>query len=500
MKTFFIIFVADSLRYIADARSACDRMQQLIEKKSILTHQADSQLKPSSLEVYLKGRRYKPQFVRVESFRSGKPALISARKTQETSQNVQPQVIVANVTCFWDKTSEHAVLQNVSMSATSGQLVGITGSVGCGKTSLLMSILGELPVSSGQVSCIGKTAYFSQTPWVFSGTMQENIVSGMQFVEEKYKKVVEVCDLVKDIESFPKRDLTEIGQRGVILSGGQRARVSLARAIYSDADIYLLDDPLSAVDAKVGKHLFDRCIKEYLAGRVRILVTHQVQFLKQTDNVVLLQNGSVYFQGTYNQMERDSRRRHFSILSQGKEDPVDKTTADVTNDDDVVTYLSKASFKSVTVEQRRRSSILSQGKQDQVDIKDNRRESVTSVTVQRRRRFSIVPMQEKENRPMDENHHIGSDSDVITDLHREYFKSVSVEGDHERVDLEDEKEDRRSGSVKWWLYWKYLRAALPIFLIIILAIFFMVVQGKFIFIESDYSRTPLDGHPVITDS
>ena len=156
-----------------------------------------------------------------------------------------------------------------------------------------MSILGELPISSGHVCCIGKMSYISQMPWVYSGTVRENIVFGMPFVEEKYKKILEVCDLEKDLSGFPKRDLTEIGQRGVILSGGQRARVSLARAIYSDSDIYLLDDPLSAVDAKVGKHLFDRCIKGFLDGRIRILVTHQLQFLHHADNILMLENGSV---------------------------------------------------------------------------------------------------------------------------------------------------------------------------------------------------------------
>ena len=149
------------------------------------------------------------------------------------------------------------------MQARSGQLVGITGSVGSGKTSLLMAILGELPISSGHSSCNGKIAYLSQVPWVFSGTFRDNILFGRDFDEQKYNTIIRVCDLIADLECFPKGDLTEIGQRGVILSGGQRARVSLARAIYSEADIYLMDDPLSAVDAKVGKHLFDKCIKGF---------------------------------------------------------------------------------------------------------------------------------------------------------------------------------------------------------------------------------------------
>ena len=141
----------------------------------------------------------------------------------------------------------------------------------------------------------------------------------MPFCEETYNAIVEVCDLKKDLTSFPKNDLTEIGQRGIILSGGQRARVSLARAIYSDSDIYLLDDPLSAVDAKVAKHLFNRCIKEFLAGRVRIMVTHHLQFLQQADKVLMLENGSVVYQGTFSQMDND-RQGNFPYLTQERLD------------------------------------------------------------------------------------------------------------------------------------------------------------------------------------
>ena len=299
-------------------------MQRLIEKKSILTYKKNYQNKPSPLEVSFKDQKFESSnFIRIESIRSEKPALISARKLPEESERIRPQAVLSNVSCFRSETSTFPAISNFSLKATSGQLIGITGQVGSGKTSLLMGILGELSVSSGEISCTGKIAYASQTPWVYSGTLLDNIVFGMKFDEQKYCKVIEVCDLGKDIASFPKQDQTEIGQRGVILSGGQRARVSLARAIYSDADIYLLDDPLSAVDAQVGKHLFDKCIKEFLSGRVRILVTHQLKFLKHTDSIVLLQNGSVFYQGTYSAMLKE-KRRGFSFLSKRNTDGNDK--------------------------------------------------------------------------------------------------------------------------------------------------------------------------------
>ena len=318
LKLYVTILIGDCLRNLADAKNSCDRLQRLIEKKAPSKVNVGDAHTLLPLEVYCKGRQYKPQFIRTESFRPGKPVLISARK-REKNHEIQAQAVLANVSSFWNSSSDRAAFQDVSMSATCGQLVGITGPIGSGKTSLLMSILGELPISSGHISCTGKMAYVSQTPWVYSGTVRENIVFGMPFCEEKYNAIVEVCDLKKDLTSFPKNDLTEIGQRGIILSGGQRARVSLARAIYSDADIYLLDDPLSAVDAKVAKHLFNRCIKEFLAGRVRILVTHHLQFLQQADKILMLENGSVVYQGTFSQMDKD-RQGNFTYLTQERLD------------------------------------------------------------------------------------------------------------------------------------------------------------------------------------
>ena len=356
IKMVVTIFIADSLRYLADARTACRRMQNLIEKRSMfLTGKMDHQYHPSTLDVYFKGRKYKHQFIRIESFRNGKPALLSVQKLEQTCQNIKPQVFLENVTFVWSNVSELPTLDNVSLSATNGTLVGITGPVGSGKTSLLMTILGELPITSGKISCIGKMAFVSQTPWVYSGTVRDNIVFGKEFHEQKYRKVIEVCDLEKDIASFTKRDLTEIGQRGVILSGGQRARVSLARAIYSDADIYLLDDPLSAVDAKVGKHLFDRCIKEFLHGRMRILVTHQLQFLKETDSIVIIRSGSVVSHEPSSRIEQYMQTTS-CLLPQQKQD----FDGEDTNREDVSVFSEETSESTNSAIEHR----------DRVDLRD----------------------------------------------------------------------------------------------------------------------------------
>ena len=169
---------------------------------------------------------------------------ISRFDLSENKSESKIQLQLSDVSCVWDKEDTSMVVKTVSISLPKDKLVIITGPVGSGKSSLLMALLGELPIIQGNVCRRGTVVYASQTPWVFSGTLQDNILFGRSFDFQRYQEVLEACDLLKDIDNFPNRDATVVGQRGVTLSGGQRARVSLARAIYSQADIYLLDDPL----------------------------------------------------------------------------------------------------------------------------------------------------------------------------------------------------------------------------------------------------------------
>lgn len=136
----------------------------------------------------------------------------------------------------------------------------------------------------------GTIAYASQEPWVFAATIRQNILFGAPFDKKRYSEVVHACALEKDFNQFSNGDNTVVGDRGASLSGGQKARINLARAVYRDADIYLFDDPLSAVDIHVSKHLYDICINEYLANKTRILVTHQVHHLKNADHIIILNN------------------------------------------------------------------------------------------------------------------------------------------------------------------------------------------------------------------
>ncbi|XP_017568412.1 multidrug resistance-associated protein 4 isoform X1 [Pygocentrus nattereri] len=211
---------------------------------------------------------------------------------------------IHDLICYWDKSLDAPTLQNVSFTVKPGQLLAVIGPVGAGKSSLLCTILGELPQDKGVIKVKGELTYASQQPWVFPGTIRSNILFGKELELHKYERVLKACALKRDMELLPEGDLTVIGDRGATLSGGQKARVNLARAVYQDADIYLLDDPLSAVDAEVGRHLFEQCICGVLKKKPRILVTHQLQYLKTADHILVLKEGHMVAQGTYSELLR----------------------------------------------------------------------------------------------------------------------------------------------------------------------------------------------------
>ncbi|XP_033832984.1 ATP-binding cassette sub-family C member 4-like isoform X1 [Periophthalmus magnuspinnatus] len=221
-----------------------------------------------------------------------------------SAEDAEAAVSLHDVTCYWDKSLDAPSLQNVSITAKPHQLLAVVGPVGAGKSSLLSAVLGELPHDSGVLKVKGQLTYASQQPWVFPGTIRSNILFGKDLNPQKYERVVQACALKRDLELLPDGDLTLIGDRGATLSGGQKARVNLARAVYQDADIYLLDDPLSAVDAEVGKFLFDHCIRGLLKNKCRILVTHQLQYLKGADHIIVLKEGRIMTQGTYQGLTR----------------------------------------------------------------------------------------------------------------------------------------------------------------------------------------------------
>ncbi|XP_069692470.1 ATP-binding cassette sub-family C member 5-like isoform X3 [Periplaneta americana] len=199
------------------------------------------------------------------------------------------------------------ILENINFQAPKGQLIGVCGPVGAGKTSLLLAALGQLHLVTGQVTRDGSCAYVSQEPWILNATLRENILFGESFDSKRYYEAVYCCALSQDIHLLPGGDQTEIGERGVNLSGGQKQRVALARALYANRDIYFLDDPLSAVDTHVGTHIFEKCIRQALQHKTVVLVTHQVQYLHQCDEVYLMKDGHIVEHGTHEDLMAKSK-------------------------------------------------------------------------------------------------------------------------------------------------------------------------------------------------
>ncbi|GMT36668.1 hypothetical protein PFISCL1PPCAC_27965 [Pristionchus fissidentatus] len=204
----------------------------------------------------------------------------------------------------WDSTSVD-FLKNINLSVKKGELVAIVGKVGSGKSSVLSALLGEMTKKSGKVSVSGEVAYISQQPWIQNLTLRDNVLFNKPFDAEHYEKVLNACALQQDLASLPAGDMTEIGEKGINLSGGQKQRVSMARAVYSGHSLVFLDDPLSAVDAHVGKHIFENVISSstgMLKDTTRIFVTHGIHFLKHCDRVVVMKDGEVSESGTYKEL------------------------------------------------------------------------------------------------------------------------------------------------------------------------------------------------------
>uniref|UniRef100_A0A8D1ZP89 Multidrug resistance-associated protein 1 n=1 Tax=Sus scrofa TaxID=9823 RepID=A0A8D1ZP89_PIG len=212
-------------------------------------------------------------------------------------------ITVKNATFSWAR-SDPPTLHGITFSIPEGSLVAVVGQVGCGKSSLLSALLAEMDKVEGHVAIKGSVAYVPQQAWIQNVSLRENILFGRQLQERYYKAVIEACALLPDLEILPSGDRTEIGEKGVNLSGGQKQRVSLARAVYCNSDIYLFDDPLSAVDAHVGKHIFENVVgpKGMLKNKTRLLVTHGLSYLPQVDVIIVMSGGKISEMGSYQEL------------------------------------------------------------------------------------------------------------------------------------------------------------------------------------------------------
>ena len=218
--------------------------------------------------------------------------------------NGDESVRVRDASFTWDRKESRRCLENIDFEARKGELSCIVGRVGSGKSSLLQAMLGDIWKIHGEIVLHGSVAYVAQQPWVMNATVRDNIVFGHRWDPHFYERTVNACALAEDFKTLPDGDQTEVGERGISLSGGQKARVALARAVYARADVYLLDDCLSAVDQHVGRHLIDKVLGSsgLLATKTRVLATNSIPVLAEADFVTLIRDGKILEKGTYKQL------------------------------------------------------------------------------------------------------------------------------------------------------------------------------------------------------
>ncbi|KAK5901716.1 hypothetical protein CesoFtcFv8_007047 [Champsocephalus esox] len=209
------------------------------------------------------------------------------------------------------------VLKNISLYLEKGKMLAVAGSTGSGKSSLLMLILGELVPSEGKIRHSGRVSFSPQTSWIMPGTIRDNILFGLTYDEYRYTSVIKACQLEEDFALLPEKDKTLLVEGGVTLSGGQRARLGLARAVYKDADLYLLDAPFTHLDLVTEKEIFEKCVCTRMASKTRIVVTSKLEHLKRADRILLLHNGDCFFYGTFSELQ--AKRPDFSNLLLGME-------------------------------------------------------------------------------------------------------------------------------------------------------------------------------------
>ncbi|CAL0302522.1 unnamed protein product [Lupinus luteus] len=245
-----------------------------------------------------------------------------------------PAISIKNGFFSWDAKAEKPTLSNINIEIPIGRLVAIVGGTGEGKTSLISAMIGELPpIADGNATIRGTVAYVPQISWIYNATVRENILFGSDFEYERYWKAIDATALEHDLNLLPGRDFTEIGERGVNISGGQKQRVSLARAVYSNSDVYIFDDPLSALDAHIAQEVFRNCIKEELRGKTRVLVTNQLHFLPQVDEIIVVSEGMIKEQGTFEELSKCGLLFQKLMENAGKMEQQTENNEDIDNDD-----------------------------------------------------------------------------------------------------------------------------------------------------------------------
>ncbi|XP_068898236.1 multidrug resistance-associated protein 1 isoform X1 [Tenebrio molitor] len=352
-------------------------------------------------------------------------------------------LVIENGTFSWD---DDQVLKNINIRLEKNSLSAVVGTVGSGKSSLISAFLGEMEKISGRVNTVGSIAYVAQQAWIQNASLRDNILFGKSFDKVLYDKVIESCALKPDFEMLPAGDQTEIGEKGINLSGGQKQRVSLARAVYANSDVYFLDDPLSAVDSHVGKHIFEKVLgpEGLLKNKTRVLVTHGITYLPQTDKIIVLKDGEVSESGTYQELLDKKGAFSEFLLQHINEVEEDVEELDVLKTQLSGTVVSEEINKKLSRHRSRVSESVSETGSDQ-----------TSLSLQR----------QKSSESADKN------------LLR--HRSSSIEEPKKipaKTDKLIEVEKAETGSVKWSVYKHYLRS-IGVFLTVATIFLNMLFQG-----------------------
>jgi len=386
------------------------------------------------------------------------------------------------------------ILKNINFEVKKGELVAIVGEVGSGKSSLLQAILNNMIViedddifnntnnfsnqnlldksnepkeaKKPKIIINGEISYVSQMSWIENDTLKNNVLFNKPFESEKYSKIIEISELKPDLEMLVGGDMTEIGEKGINLSGGQKARVSIARALYTEKDIYIFDDPISALDAHVGEKIMKKCILDYLKNKTRILVTHALQYLKFVDRIVILKEGSITWEGTYDQLVMEEFYSEMSLKlasssSKNKEEQEenkensgnDKAQAE---SNPLVKQSSIEENLDIVIRERSNSNIESTNKNEaegNLDTLDKDAEQANIDLINENqllvgsRKTSVVS---KKNRANSIYNRSKSSADVANNHKLPVHKS----GEVKRITVEEDKE---VGSVKWSVYFSYLK-------------------------------------------
>ncbi|XP_066266620.1 ATP-binding cassette sub-family C member 5-like [Branchiostoma lanceolatum] len=348
-----------------------------------------------------------------------------------------------------EKDKTIPILFDIDLTLPKGSLLGVCGGVGSGKSSLISGILAQMRLLKGKVATDGNYAYVAQQAWILNSSVRDNILFGQPFDKEKYDRVCYACSLLPDFKQLPDGDQTEIGERGVNISGGQKQRVSLARALYADRDIYLLDDPLSAVDAHVGKHIFNNYVKKELKDKTVLFVTHQLQYLSDCDEIIVFNDGRITEKGKHRQL-MNLNGEYANLILNFHEDEDDDEDADVIiEQEDVVIETESPLQRNPSVQRSLRRRDSKRASQRSFQRQDSVRGSMNL-----KRSYSIRSV-----------HSTASEAagHIEEPPEREDFDPEAEGKGKGKKEVEDPKklvteEEKYKGTVAWGTYWSYVKA------------------------------------------